>query len=125
MQCLIMNMTLLNTVPDGKPLRRHTLTGDALFAVWLPSLHSIWRTNISLVVSLCILTRIIPNGLDVISATYHSIFSVGPGNPCRLSEINISYAHFSAADLFLCVYHLLLMSLALPVPVHYVVYHLL
>ena len=114
MQWLIMNMTLLSTVPDGKPLRRLTLTRDALFAVWLPSLHSIWRPSISLELSLCILTWIIPHGLNMTNATPHFIFSVGPGNPCRLSEINISYIYFSAADSFrpfpLCV------SLAFPVP---------
>ena len=114
MQWLIMNMILLNTVPDGKPLRIHTLTGDALFAVWLPSLHNICRPSISLALSMCILTWIIPHGLNIISTTPHSIFSVGPGNPCRLSEINPSYVHFCAADSLrpfpLCV------LLAFPVP---------
>ena len=107
MQWLIMTMTQLNTIPGGKLLRKHILTGDVLFAVWLPSLHSIWRTSISLALSLCILTWIIPHGLNVTNATPHSIYSVAPGNPCKLSEINVSFVHFFAADSFrpfiLCV----------------------
>ena len=95
-----MTMTQLNTIPGGKLLRKHILTGDVLFAVWLPSLHSIWRTSISLALSLCILTWIIPHGLNVTNATPHSIYSVAPGNPCKLSEINISFVHFFAADSF-------------------------
>ena len=102
-----MNMTQLNTIPGGKLLRKHILTGDVLFAVWLPSLHSIWRTSISLALSLCILTWIIPHGLNVTNATPHAIYSMAPGNPCKLSEINISFVHFFAADSFrsfiLCV----------------------
>ena len=95
------------TIPGGKLLRKHILTGDVLFAVWLPSLHRIWRTSISLALSLCILTWIIPHGLNVTNATPHSIYSVAPGNPCKLSEINVSFVHFFAADSFrpfiLCV----------------------
>ena len=102
-----MTMTQLNTIPGGKLLRKHILTGDVLFAVWLPSLHSIWRTSISLALSLCILTWIIPHGLNVTNATPHSIYSVAPGNPCKLSEINVSFVPFFAADSFrpfiLCV----------------------
>ena len=64
--------------------------------------------------SLCILTWIIPHGLNVTNATPQFMFSVGRGNPCRLSEINISYAHSFVADSFrpfsVCV------LLALPVP---------
>ena len=100
-------MTQLNTIPGGKLLRKHILTGDVLFAVWLPSLHSIWRTSISLALSLCILTWIIPHGLNVTNVTPNSIYSVAPWNPCKLSEINVSFVHFSAADSFrpfiLCV----------------------
>ena len=95
-----MTMTQLNTIPGGKLLRKHILTGDVLFAVWLPSLHSIWRTSISLALSLCILTWIIPHGLNVTNATPHTIYSVAPGNPCKLSEINVSFVHFFAADSF-------------------------
>ena len=113
MQWLIMNMTLLSTVPDGKPLRIHTLTGDALFAVWLPSPQHLETQHLP-ELNLCILTWIIPHGLNVTNATPHFIFSVGPGNPCRLSETNISYAHSFVADSFrpfsVCV------LLALPVP---------
>ena len=102
-----MTMTQLYTIPGGKLLRKHILTGDVLFAVWLPSLHRIWRTSISLALSLCILTWIIPHGLNVTNATPHSIYSVAPGNQCKLSEINISFVHFFAADSFrpfiLCV----------------------
>ena len=97
---LIMNMTQLNTVPGGKPLRKHTLTGDVLFAVWLPSLHSIWRTSISLALSLSILTWITPHGSNVINATPHSISSVVHGNPCKLLEINVSCVHSFVADSF-------------------------
>ena len=50
--------------------------------------------------SLCILTWIIPHGLNVTNATPHSIHSVAPGNPCKLSEINVSFVHFFAADSF-------------------------
>ena len=107
MKWLIMTMTQLNTIPGGKLLKKHILTGDVLFAVWLPSLHSIWRTSISLALSLCILTWIIPHGLNVTNATPHSIYSVAPGNPCKLSEINVSFVPFFAADSFrpfiLCV----------------------
>ena len=107
MQWLIMTMIQLNTIPGGKLLRKHILTGDVLFAVWLPSLHSIWRTSVSLALSLCILTWIIPHGLNVTNATPHTIYSVAPENPCKLSEINISFVHFFAADSFrpfiLCV----------------------
>ena len=95
-----MTMTQLNTIPGGKLLRKHILTGDVLFAVWLPSLHSIWRTSISLALSLCIWTWKIPHGLNVTNATPHSIYSVAPGNPCKLSEINVSFVHFFAADSF-------------------------
>ena len=56
---------------------------------------------------LCILTWIIPHGLNVTNAEPHSIYSVVPGNPCKLSEINVSFVHFFAADSFrpfiLCV----------------------
>ena len=107
MKWLIMTMTKLNTIPGGKLLRKNILTGDVLFAVWLPSLHSIWRTSISLALSLCILTWIIPHGLNVTNATPHSIYSVAPGNPCKLSELNFPFVHFFAADSFrpfiLCV----------------------
>ena len=107
MKLLIMTMTKLNTIPGGKLLRKHILTGDVLFAVWFPSLHRIWRTSISLALSLCISTWIIPHGLNVTNATPNSIYSVAPGNPCKLSEINISFVHFFAADSFrpfiLCV----------------------
>ena len=102
-----MTMTQLNTIPGGKLLRKHILTGDVLFAVWLPSLHSIWRTSISLALSLCILTWIISHGLNVTNVTPHTIYSVAPGNPFKLSEINVSFVHFLAADSFrpfiLCV----------------------
>ena len=41
------------------------------------------------------------------NATSHSIYSVAPGNPCKLSEINVSFVHFFVADSFrpfiLCV----------------------
>ena len=41
------------------------------------------------------------------NATPHSIYSMAPGNPCKLSEINVSFVHFFAADSFrpfiLCV----------------------
>ena len=107
MQWLIMTMTQFNTIPGGKLLRKHILTGDVLFAVWLPSLHSIWRTSIFLALSLCILTWIIPHVLNVTNATPHSTYSVAPGNPCKLSEINVSFVHFFVADSFrpfiLCV----------------------
>ena len=43
-----MIVTLPNTIPDGKLFRKHILTGDLLFAVWLPPLHNIWKTNIFL-----------------------------------------------------------------------------
>ena len=65
-----------------------------------PLSHSIWRTSISLALSLCILTWIIPHGLNVTNATPHSIYSVAPGNPCKLSEINVSFVPFFAADSF-------------------------
>ena len=88
-------------------MRKHILTGNVLFAVWLPSFYRIWRTSISLVLNLCTLTWIIPHGLNVTNATPHSIYSVAPGNPCKLSEINVSFVHFFAADSFrpfiLCV----------------------
>ena len=34
-----MNMTLLSTAPSGKPLKRHTATGDALFAAYHTPFH--------------------------------------------------------------------------------------
>ena len=111
-----MTMTQLNTIPGGKPLRKHILTGDVLFAVWLPSLHSIWRTSISLALSLCILTWIIPHGLNVTNATPHSIYSVAPGNLCKLSEINVSFVHFFAADSFRPFILDLCVSVDLPPP---------
>ena len=132
MKWLIMTMTQLNTIPGGKLLRKHILTGDVLFAVWLPSLHSIWRTSISLALSLCILTWIIPHGLNVTNATPHSIYSVAPGNPCKLSEINVSFVPLFAADSFrpfilcvsvdlpppfnVCSFRLCCVSLALKMP---------
>ena len=103
-------MTQLNTVPGGKQWRKYTLTGDVLFAAWLPYLHNIWRTSISLALSLSILTWITPHGSNVTNATPPSISSVGHGNPCKLSEINVSCVLSFVADSFrpvLCVYRLL------------------
>ena len=89
-----------NMTPGHRPWKKSILTGDALCAAWWPCPPFTWNNSISLALNLCILTWTTPHGLNVISATPHSIYNVVPGSHWPLSGTSAFFALFSAAESF-------------------------
>ena len=90
-----------DTMTPGHRLRKKPiLTGDALCAAWWLCPPFTWNNSISLALNLCILTWTTPHGLNVISATPHSTYSVVPRSHLPLSGTSTSFALFSAAESF-------------------------
>ena len=73
--------------PRHRLWKKFILTGGALFAAWWPCPPFTLNNSISLALNLCILTWTTPHGLNVTNAIPPFIYSVGPGNLFKLSDL--------------------------------------